>query len=81
MFTDDRINDENLKQDHSITRPFYETSQTYGYSCGYLGYMYLRGKGVKKNISKAIELFESVFSNGCVDAGMDLAYIYEPLDT
>ena len=76
-FIDDSINDVNLEQDHNITRPFYEETQSYSYSCVYLAYMYRRGKGVKKNIPKAIELYELAFSKGNSNAACELATIYE----
>lgn len=65
-----------LKQDHSITKTFYEQTFEYSYSANYLGYMYYNGEGVPQNYAKAKELYEMAIEKGNEDAMTNLGVIY-----
>ena len=64
------------KQDHLITKSFYEQTVEYGYSANYLGYMYKHGEGVTQDYNKARELYERAIDKGNATAMYNLGYMY-----
>ena len=63
-------------ENYSKTKLFYETTKSYGYSANTLGYIYLNGRGVERDLDKVKELFEIGCSKNNVLAMYNLSYIY-----
>lgn len=70
------------KQNYAVTKYFY-IKTTYNnkiqnaYSTHFLAYMYENGLGVKRNVTKAIELYKISIGKGCYCSSYNLAYLYE----
>lgn len=56
LLKNDMMNEKHLKQDHTVTKQFYEANCNHYFSSYYLGLMYYYGYDVTVNASKAFEL-------------------------